>query len=59
MSGYQRPTALSHQAAPLVPVDVNAQFAMVFLGRMKGSARLIHKADSRHRRECLNTMVCE
>lgn len=44
---------------PFVQADVNAQFAMVFPGRVKGSASLIQKADSRHRRERLNAMACE
>lgn len=47
------------EAAPLVQVDVNAQFAIEFPGRMKDSASLIHKADSRHQHECLNAMACE
>jgi hypothetical protein len=47
------------EAAPLVQVDVNAQFEMEFPGRMKDLVSLIHKADSRHRRECLNAMAFE
>jgi hypothetical protein len=46
-------------AATLLQIEVNAYFVLEFPDRMKEWVGLTYKADTGHRNECLNSIVCQ